>query len=94
MFNSLENITIHWEEDGKLKIKELEKCILSRGSWTTIMFLYQELNIESNTYGEPKITIRRYKKRDGIYILQSKFNISSKNQAAEIVKSIQQWLLA
>ena len=42
MAESIDDITIRYEDDnGNLVVKELKKEVLTRGSWTTIMFLYQ-----------------------------------------------------
>ena len=92
MSNEIDDISINYEEDGTLIVKELDKEILSRGAWTTILFRYQELNRSTGEYGPDKFTIRRYQKRNGQYLPKSKFNISSAKQAAKIVKTLQRWL--
>lgn len=94
MAENIDDITINWtdESDGKQKVKELKKEVLSRGSWTTIMFLYQDLDNKTDKFGPPKIRIQRYQKRGGEFRPQSKFNISSAKQAYQIVDIIKQWL--
>ncbi len=93
MATNIDEITINWtdEADGKQKIRELKKEVLSRGSWTTIMFLYQDLDNKSGEFGAPKIRIQRYQKRGGAFKPQSKFNISSARQAYQILDVIKQW---
>jgi hypothetical protein len=93
MASTIDEISINWvdESDGKQKVKELKKEVLSRGSWTTIMFLYQDLDNKTGDFGPPKIRIQRYQKRSGEYRPQSKFNISSAKQAYQIVDVIGQW---
>ena len=91
MSETIDGLTMKYEEDGKLLVKELNKEILSKGAWTTIMFLYQDLDRKSGKYGDPKISIRRYKKANGVYRQQSKFNIGSAKQAKQIVETINQW---
>jgi len=91
MSKTVEELTINWEEDGQLKIKEIKKHILTKGAWSTLMFLYQEFDGRTKTYKEPKISIKRYRKRNGQYMFQSKFNISSKAQGFEIAKIINEW---
>ena len=44
MAETIDELTIHYEEDGKILRKELAKEVLSKGSWTTIMYLYQDLD--------------------------------------------------
>lgn len=87
----IEEITINYEEDGILLCKELKKEILSRGAWTTIMYYYQEYDRAHQNYKEPKISLRRYQKKDGSYIPRSKFTISSQKQASLISDKIREW---
>jgi len=70
----------------------LDKVILSKGSWTTIIFRYQDWDKAKEVYGPDKFTIRRYQKRAGEYRQQSKFNISSRAQAEGLIKALQGWL--
>lgn len=91
MSEAIDKISINWEEEGQLKVKELKRHILSKGAWATLMFLYQEFDKKTNDFGPPKITIRRFRKRNDAYIYQSKFNISSEAQAKEIARIIEDW---
>ena len=89
--NSVESISINYEEDGILLVKEISKEILSKGAWTTIMFLYQEYDRANENYKPAKISLRRYQKKDGNYIQRSKFAISSEKQAGQIARTINNW---
>ncbi|MSR82969.1 MAG: hypothetical protein EXS58_08595 [Candidatus Latescibacteria bacterium] len=91
MAETVEELTIHYEEEGQVLRRELAKEILTRGSWTTIMFLYQDLDRKTTEYGPHKVSIRRYQKREGSYVQRSKFEISSSTQAKEICKKIHEW---
>ncbi|MBN1283169.1 MAG: hypothetical protein JXA24_05270 [Proteobacteria bacterium] len=93
MAGTIDEITINWtdEADGKQKVRELKKEVLSRGSWTTIMFMYQDLDNKSGEFGPPKIRIQRFQKRGGEFRPQSKFNISNAKQAYQIVDVIGKW---
>lgn len=92
MAETIDEITIEYHDpDGTLIVKELEKEVLTRGAWTTIMFLYQELDRRSDEFKDPKVSIRRYKKQGGYYRQQSKFNISGKAQAHKIVETLSKW---
>ena len=86
-----EELTINYSEGGVDVVKELDKVILSKGAWTTIIFRYQDWNRAKGEYGPDKYTIRRYQKRGGEYLPKSKFNISSKDQAKAIIKALQGW---
>lgn len=92
MSSTPDEISIEYEENGQILIKELDKVVLSKGAWTTILFRYQELDQETDTYGPDKYTIRRYKKSGGEYRQQSKFNISSAKQAQDIIDALSRWL--
>ena len=92
MAETVEELTIQYEEDGQVLRKELDKEVLSKGSWATLMYLYQDLDRKSGDYGPQKISIRRYQKREGAYIQRSKFEISSANQARSICRTIEEWL--
>lgn len=93
MAETIDDITINYEdEDGRLVTKELKKEVLTKGSWTTIMFLYQDMNKQTEEYGPPKMRIGRYQKRGGRYTMQSKFNISSVKQAVTIRDILDTWI--
>jgi len=92
MAETIEEITLNYEEDGQLLVKELDKEVLSRGAWTTILFRYRQWDRKKEEFGPDLFTIRRYRKLKGSYIPQSKFNISSRDQATKIVAALQGWL--
>ena len=94
MASDVNDITIQYEEDGVVIVKELDKEILSKGAWTTVMFRYQQLDRSRNEYGPDNYAIRRYQKVHGEYQQKSKFNISSNKQAEKIVETLQRWLKA
>ena len=91
MASNVEEITINYSEDNQLIVKELDKVILSKGAWTTIIFRYREWNRGKEEYGKDKYTIRRYQKRNGEYQQKSKFNISSPDQAKQLIEALTEW---
>jgi len=93
MASDVNELTINFEEDDILKVKELDKVILSKGAWATIIFRYQNWNAKDQKYGQDCYSIRRYQKRSGQYSQKSKFNISSNEQAKKIIDALQQWTL-
>ncbi len=92
MAENIEDITIDYEEGGIQLVKELDKVVLTRGAWTTILFRYQEWDAKANDYGSEKYSIRRYQKRYGEFRQKSKFNISSREQAQKIIDALQGWV--
>lgn len=94
MSSNVEDLTVNYEEDGVQLVKELDKVILSKGAWTTILFRYQNLNRTSGEFGPEMYSIRRYQKRQGNYMPKSKFNISNSGQAEKIAAALQKWVKA
>ncbi|MFW6324677.1 MAG: hypothetical protein ACOC0U_06385 [Desulfovibrionales bacterium] len=92
MSSNIDDLTVEYEEDGLVLVRELDKVVLSKGAWTTILFRYRELNRKTEEFGPEKYTIRRYRKIHDAYRQQSKFNISSKKQAAKIVEALSRWI--
>ncbi|MCW8882793.1 MAG: hypothetical protein OQK42_06225 [Sedimenticola sp.] len=91
MASTVEELTINYSEDGIDVVKELDKVVLSKGAWSTVMFRYQEWNRSKGEYSPDKYSIRRYQKRNGEYLPKSKFNISSKAQAESIIEALKKW---
>jgi hypothetical protein len=92
MTANIEDLTVNWEEDGVLVVKETGKVVLSKGAWATILFRFENLEKTTGEYGKSMYTIRRYQKRGGEYQMKSKFNISSDEQAQKIIDSLSAWM--
>ncbi|CAN2040363.1 conserved hypothetical protein [Candidatus Magnetomoraceae bacterium gMMP-15] len=92
MASTVDELTVRYEEDGLEIIKELDKEILTKGAWATIIFKYQQWDKKKDDYGPDRFTIRRYRKLSGEYKQQGKFNISSVDQANKIVDALQKWI--
>ena len=88
----VDDLTIAYEEDGFEIVQELDKAILSKGSWSTIVYLYREWDGAKEDYGKHKVTIRRYQKRQGEYRQKSKFNLSSLDQAKKLTDILSAWV--
>ncbi len=93
MSETIDDLTIAFSEDGTETTKELDKHVLSKGAWTTILFRYQEWDNSKKDYGPVKYSIRRYQKRNNQYWMKSKFNISSDDQARKIIEVLTGWLV-
>lgn len=87
-----EDLTVTYSEGGTQTVQEMDKVILSKGAWTTILFRYRDWDRAKDAWGPEKYSIRRYQKRSGEFRQQSKFNISSRAQAQAIVSALQCWL--
>ncbi|HED39096.1 MAG TPA: hypothetical protein ENJ13_01540 [Chromatiales bacterium] len=91
MAETVDEITIDYSEDGIDLVKQLDKQVLTKGAWSTIIFKYQDWDKRKEEYSQTRYTIRRYQKRNGEYMQKSKFNISSKEQAGKIIEALQKW---
>ena len=91
MAETVEELTVSYEDGGIETVKELDKKVLTKGAWATVIYRYQDWNRTKEEYGADKFTIRRYQKRNGEYSPKSKFNISSEKQAKEIIAALQEW---
>jgi len=91
MSSEIDELTVQYEEDGLVTVKELDKKVLTKGAWSTIIYRYQDWDRRKEEYSKEKYTIRRYQKRSGQYMQKSKFNISSKDQALAIIEALQDW---
>ena len=92
MATDVDSLTVNFFEGDQQKVREIDKVILSRGSWATILFRYQDWDAKKGAFGPDKFGIRRYQKRGGEYIVKSKFNISSVEQARALIEALQAWI--
>jgi len=93
MAETVDELTVTYEDGGIETVKELDKKVLTKGAWATIMYRYQDWNRAKEEYGPDKYTIRRYQKQNGEYKQKSKFNISSKDQAKSIIEALEDWIM-
>ena len=91
MAETLEELTYDYEDEGTLVRKQIDKAVLTKGSWATVMFLFQELDRAKGKFRPPKMAIVRFKKSKGTYRKQSSFNISNEKQARQIVEVFENW---
>ena len=91
MAETLDELTYNYEEDGTLVRKELDRVVLTKGGWVTMMFLFQELDRKNGQFRAPKMAIVRFKKSRGSYRKQSSFNISNEKQARQIAAVFEEW---
>jgi hypothetical protein len=92
MASTPDELTVSYSEGGIEIVKEIDKRVLSKGAWTTVLFRYQDWDPRKEEYSKDKYSIRRYQKRSGEYRQQSKFNISSPDQARQLIEALSDWL--
>lgn len=92
MAKTVEELTVTYVEDGVETVKELDKVVLTKGAWATLIFRQQDWDRKKEAYGPDKYSIRRYQKRNGEYMMRSKFVISSKDQAQQLIEVLNNWI--
>ncbi len=93
MAETVDELSCDWvDESGKVLTKQLDKVVLTKGAWATIMYLYRDANRQTGEFGKIKARIQRYQKRNGRYQAHSKFNISSLDQASKISDILTAWV--
>jgi len=92
MASKAEDLTIAYEEEGVQVVKELDKVILSKGAWATVLYRYKQWEKAKDGYGKDHYSIRRYRKMDDEYRQQNKFNISSREQALKLIEALKKWV--
>ncbi|HLA40309.1 MAG TPA: hypothetical protein VJ417_09940 [Candidatus Glassbacteria bacterium] len=92
MASDADKLTINYEEDGVEIVKELDKVVLSKGAWATVVFRYQQWEKGKNAYSDDRYSIRRYRKIKNEYRQQQKFNISSRDQARKLIDALAVWV--
>lgn len=92
MAETVDELTVEYMEGDEMTVKQLDKIVLTKGAWATLIFRYKDLDRKTGDFGADKYTIRRYQKRNGEYSQRSKFNISSKDQATKIMAALSKWI--
>ena len=90
MASDIDELTIQYEEDGQVLVEELDKLILHRGAWTTILFLYREWDAKKEDFGQAKAGLRRYQKTGGVFRKRDAINLTEKN-IPMMMEQLQTW---
>jgi len=91
MAENINDITVNYEEEGEVLVEELEKVILNRGAWTSILFRYRERDRRTGEMGAPKATLRRFQKYQGVFKKRDAINLSAET-ARTLIDTLQNWL--
>ena len=92
MSATADDLTVDYSEGGVRLVQELDKVVLSRGAWTTVVFKYREWEARRGDYGPVRFSVRRYQKRNDRYQPRSKFTISSADQARKLIAALGRWV--
>jgi Fic family protein len=83
-------ITIDTEGDAQ-SVEQLDKVVLTKGVWSTILFRYREIDNETGAIGPMKATIKRYQKHGGYYKKRDSVNLTGAS-AQTLVTVLSEWL--
>lgn len=90
MAETIDEITITYEEDGVLVVEELDKVVLNRGGWTTVLFRYRERDRKTGEFAPAKAGFRRYQKTKGEFRKRDAINLSP-DAARKICETLTEW---
>ena len=86
MAETLEELTYDYEDEGVLVRKQIDRAVLTKGSWATVMFLFQELDRTKGKFRRRRWRSSASRRAKGSYRKQSSFNISNEKQARQITE--------
>jgi hypothetical protein len=87
---SLEELTVRWEKDGEVVVEELDKRVFVSHAWATGVFRYRDRDRETGEFKEPRIALRRYRKRRAGWVVEAKLTFSME-QAGEVAAVMAEW---
>ena len=90
MASNYDELTVAYEEDGQVLVEELDKVVLNKGLWTTVLFLYRERDRKTGEFGPAKAGLRRYQKVSGVFRKRDAINFSPKT-APTAVATLKKW---
>lgn len=91
--SEIDALTVQWSDDaGTVVVNELDKKIVQRGSWATVVFKYEERDRKTNEMVGPKFAIRRYRSRGDRYEVHAKFVLTGEDQARDVATALLKWL--
>jgi hypothetical protein len=91
MVETLDELSYDVEEDGVLVRRQVDRVVVARGAWATVMFLYEELDRATGAFRAPKIAVARFKKLRGAYRRHSVFTLASIAEARALTDVFERW---
>jgi hypothetical protein len=64
-FDDIDDVSFEAEADGRLVRRQLARQVLSRGSWPTALYLYQELDPRTDEWRPAKVALVRFQSKRG-----------------------------
>jgi hypothetical protein len=91
MAETVTEISVVQENEGETIVEELDKVILTKGVWSTIVFRYRERDRRTSEFGPPKATLRRYQKMKGTYRKRDAVNLTLESAKA-LIQVLNEWI--
>ncbi|MDR1487330.1 MAG: hypothetical protein LBT62_04985 [Deltaproteobacteria bacterium] len=88
---SVDDVSVDLELNGETVVEQLDKIVLTKGAWSTILFRYRERDKKTGKFGPPKASLIRYNKFRGCYRKRAAFNLPAA-VAKELIDTLTQWL--
>jgi hypothetical protein len=86
------SLTVRFEENGHVQVEELAKAVLSVSpAWATIAFLARERDGNTGGFGPPRVSLRRYKRRGGRFVVDKHFTLTNAAQAQGLLQALGHW---
>src|ERR1700749_2332702 len=89
--DALDELAYDQEVDGVVVGGELYRAVLARGSWATVMFLYEERERRTGAFGAPRMAVVRFQKWRGGWRKHAAFNVVGAEQARELLAVFERW---
>jgi hypothetical protein len=87
----IDEISVEYEDNGELLVKQEAKAIIARGAWPLLAFLYRDRDPKTGEFGPIKATVRKFRKQHGTYRLESKINLGNLEQARQVAEVLLGW---
>ena len=85
-------LTVRFEEGGVVQVEELQRVVLSSSpTWATLAFLARERDASSGEFRAPRVSLRRYKRRAGRFIVDKHFTLTTSAQALTLAQTLTAW---
>ncbi len=88
-------LTVRYEDAGVVVVEELAKAVLTTSAtWTTVAYLSRERDKISGVFAAPRVSLRRYKKRGGRFVVDKHFTLTTRTQALALQEALSAWFAA
>lgn len=82
---TLDELSADYEELGVKFRRQLSKRVLRKGgAWASVAFMFQDLDPETDEYGEPQLMLATFKNSGGMYARQSYYIVRNRKEVEAI----------